>query len=418
MAKHARYERQCIKCHDPFDKAGQDGRCLECHKDVGADLVGNRGYHGQAPAVRGRPCKSCHAEHKGRDADLMQLDRKTFDHRFTNRGVLGGGHAQVECVKCHVPGKRYREAPSHCNDCHARKDPHEGTEGTACDKCHAESAWKTVRFDHESASFRLEGRHREVHCEDCHKTKRFKPTASTCAACHEQKDKHHGSFGSNCQSCHTPLRKWSATEFDHTHKTHFSLAGKHASTSCEKCHRDGLAAERTSTACQGCHERDEPHHGQFGRACETCHTPGEWRRHTFEHDRRTQFALRGRHKEIRCTACHHGNPHDEHLRAACNTCHRHDDVHRGRQGARCDKCHDERGWSRGVLFDHDATPFPLLGAHARVACVQCHVSAPFKKVARACVACHESDAAHRCQRGADCARCHDTSTFHLARGAR
>jgi hypothetical protein len=341
----------------------------------------------------------------------VRLDRKTFDHRFTNRGVLQGGHARVECEQCHISGKRYREAPKQCNDCHARKDPHEGSEGTECDKCHAESAWKTVRFDHESASFRLEGRHRETHCEDCHKTKRFKPTASTCAACHEQKDKHHGSFGSKCQSCHTPLRKWSATEFDHTHKTQFTLVGRHANTVCEKCHKDGLAAERSPTVCYGCHEHDDHHHGQFGRGCETCHTPTEWKRYTFEHNRSTHFALRGRHQEIRCINCHRGNPHEEHLDKSCYTCHREDDIHHGRQGTLCDKCHEERGWSRDVLFDHDSSPFPLLGAHGRVACAQCHTSSPFKKVARECVSCHKKADVHRERLGPRCTNCHNAVTW-------
>jgi hypothetical protein len=68
-----------------------------------------------------------------------------------------------------------------------------------------------------------------------------------------------------------------------------------------------------------------------------------------------------------------------------------------------------------VLVDHDATHFPLTGAHTRVACVQCHVSPIFKGVARECVSCHERDAVHRCQRGAQCERCHDTSAFRVTR---
>jgi len=408
--KHARLERQCTKCHEPFDKAAQDRLCLACHKDVGADLDEKHGYHGQASVVQGRPCKTCHGEHKGRGADLIRLDREKFDHRLTDR-PLRGGHVRVRCDDCHAPGKRFREAPSHCSDCHARKDPHEGSVGLACANCHEETVWKTVRFDHNAAAFRLEGRHREARCEGCHKTKKFKPTASTCYACHERDDKHRGSFAGNCQSCHTPMRKWRATEFDHLRKTKFPLTGRHASTSCEKCHRDGLAAERTATNCHGCHERNDGHHGQFGRTCETCHTPAEWRRHTFEHDRRTRFALRGRHTEARCTGCHRGALQAEHLDRSCYACHREDDVHHGREGTRCDKCHDERGWNRDVLFDHDSTQFRLLDSHARIACMQCHVSRTFKEVARDCASCHQKADVHRNRLGGRCGNCHNSAAW-------
>jgi len=415
--KHARLERECGKCHESFDKTAQERLCLACHSDVAADLSVKRGFHGREPKVPGQPCKACHAEHKGRQANIVPLNRETFDHRRTDM-PLRGAHTKVLCDNCHVPGKRLREAPSYCSDCHSAKDPHEGSQGIACENCHAETAWKTVRFDHSTAAFRLEGLHREARCEGCHKTKRFKPTASACYACHERNDKHHGSFGIKCQSCHTPTRKWPATEFDHSRKTQFPLLNRHASTSCDKCHKDGLAAERTPTTCHGCHERDDGHHGQFGRACETCHTPTAWKRPTFEHDRDTRFTLRGRHKEIKCTDCHRGNPREEHLDKSCNACHRNDDVHHGRQGPRCNSCHDEHGWSRAVLVDHSSTHFPLTGAHARVACLRCHLSPLFKEVASQCVSCHERDALHRCQRGADCERCHETSTFRDAHSPR
>lgn len=414
VEKHARVEAECMKCHAPLNKAAQDPLCLDCHKDVAADLAQKRGFHGQEPTVGGRRCGTCHAEHKGRSANILPLNRETFDHRHTVM-PLRGEHTKVRCENCHLAGKRYREASPQCNDCHARKDPHQTTLGTSCDSCHAPSAWKTVRFDHDTAPFRLEGRHRETHCDSCHKTKLFKATATDCWSCHGPKDKHRGSFGSNCQSCHTPTRKWSATEFDHAHKTQFVLVSRHASTGCEKCHRDGLAAKLTPTACFGCHERNDGHHGQYGRACETCHVPTDWKRPTFVHDRDTHFSLRGRHKENRCADCHRGNPREEHLDKSCITCHRNDDVHHGRQGARCDKCHDERGWSRDVLVDHDATKFPLTGAHTRVTCIGCHPSPVFKGVARECVSCHERDGVQRCRRGPECERCHETSTFRLVR---
>lgn len=411
VAKHARVEHECDKCHEPFDKSAQDRLCLACHTDVAADLGGKRGYHGQEPSVQSRACKTCHAEHQGRGADIVRLNRGTFEHRRTDF-QMRGRHARVACDDCHTPGKRYRDAASQCSSCHARKDPHEGSLGVACDTCHAETAWKTVRFDHAATAFPLEGKHREARCEGCHKTKRYKPTANTCVACHERDDKHHGSLGGTCQSCHTP-RKWAVTRFDHSIRGHFPLLGRHTRTSCESCHKIRLAEGGTPTTCQGCHERDDAHHGQFGRTCETCHTPIEWRRHTFEHDRRTRFPLRGRHGDLRCTDCHHRDLHEEHLETGCYTCHRHDDVHNGREGTRCDSCHDERGWHRDVLFDHGTTHFPLMGAHARVACTQCHVSPSFKNVGHECVSCHQNADVHRGSKGSRCGDCHTDITWQV-----
>lgn len=413
IAKHARVERQCDKCHEPFDKVAQDRLCLSCHTDVATDLGERRGYHGQEPGLQSRPCRTCHTEHQGRGAAIVRLDRSTFEHRVTDY-PLRGGHTRVACDNCHTPGKRYREAPTQCSSCHDRKDPHGGSLGMICASCHTETTWKTVRFDHATTAFPLEGRHRDARCEGCHTTKRYKPTATTCVACHERDDKHHGSLGGACQSCHTP-RKWAVSGFDHVARAHFPLSGRHARVACQSCHSIRLVQGGTPTTCQGCHERDDAHNGQFGHACETCHTPVDWQRHTFEHDRRTRFPLRGRHGEIRCTDCHHGDRHEERLTTSCYSCHRDDDVHDGREGTHCDNCHDERGWHRDVLFDHGSTRFPLLGAHARVACTQCHVSPSFKDVAHECAACHQNADVHRGGKGPACGDCHNHSTWQLPR---
>jgi hypothetical protein len=412
-AKHARVERQCDKCHVRFDKAAQDGLCVACHTDVAADLRAQRGYHGQAPAVRGRTCKTCHSEHLGRGTSIVQLDRKTFDHGLTD-APLRGAHTRVACDDCHAADKRYREAATQCSGCHGRTDPHDGRLGLACDTCHAETAWTAVRFDHATTTFPLEGRHQAVRCEACHTTKRYKPTPSTCVGCHARNDKHRGTLGDRCESCHTP-GTWSAARFDHLRRTRFPLESRHARTRCESCHKQTDARGRTPTACDGCHAREDAHQGHFGRTCETCHTPSEWPRHTFEHDRRTRYALRGRHRQARCTACHPGDLSAQRADTSCYACHRHDDVHGGREGIRCDKCHDERSWHSDVLFDHGSTRLPLMGAHTRVACTQCHTSPAFAHVAHECVSCHEGADIHRGREGTRCGDCHNQTTWQLPR---
>ncbi len=408
--KHAATEKACGKCHEPFEKASQDRLCLACHTDVAGDLDSSRGFHGHEPTVKAQQCKSCHAEHKGRDATLIHLERRTFDHRLTDMPLVGG-HTKLDCEGCHPADTRFRDAPSACSDCHNQtKDPHDGTLGMACTSCHDESGWKPAQFDHSATRFPLRDRHQTLRCESCHTSRRFKPTPTECVACHSKNDRHQGTFGSNCLACHT-TRGWTGAIFDHARKTSFPLIGRHAATACVSCHKPGTAADHTSATCVSCHARDDRHQGHFGNTCESCHTPIDWRRPTFDHDRHTHFALRGRHKETPCTNCHRAEPRAERQSTTCYSCHRDDDVHNHQQGTRCESCHDERGWSRQVLFDHDASPFPLTGAHTRLICSQCHRSRSYSEVGRQCVSCHSNTTASCAKQGTQCATCHDTATF-------
>lgn len=408
IAKHARVEHDCDKCHERFDKAAQDRLCAACHTDVAADLSEKRGLHGKEPSVSGQPCKTCHTEHKGRAASIVRLDQGTFQHRLTDL-PLRGRHVTVPCTDCHAPGSRYREASSECEHCHAVHDPHDGSLGVACDDCHQEASWKEVRFDHGATAFPLQGRHREAPCEDCHATKRYKPTSNTCHSCHARDDKHGGRLGAACDSCHG-METWSTAAFDHARRTRFPLLGRHATARCEGCHTEGPGKD-IPTTCDGCHARDDVHRGKFGRNCATCHPPLDWRSTTFVHDRDTDYALRGRHALLRCDDCHRRNPYLEDLDSTCYACHRDDDAHRGHEGTHCERCHDERGWRRDVLFDHDLTRFPLLGSHNRVPCADCHRSAAFKDVQRDCLSCHADDDPHRGRWGNRCSDCHNPADW-------
>ena len=35
---HAKVEGDCKRCHVRFDRAAQDGLCMDCHKEVGQDM--------------------------------------------------------------------------------------------------------------------------------------------------------------------------------------------------------------------------------------------------------------------------------------------------------------------------------------------------------------------------------------------
>ncbi|MEQ1659038.1 MAG: cytochrome C, partial [Hylemonella sp.] len=94
---HAKYEDECSQCHVRFDRKAQDGRCMDCHKDVGADVRGKAGHHGK---MKPQACRSCHTDHKGRDARIAEFDKKNFDHTQTDF-VLRGKHEDTACEKCH-----------------------------------------------------------------------------------------------------------------------------------------------------------------------------------------------------------------------------------------------------------------------------------------------------------------------------
>jgi hypothetical protein len=77
----------------------------------------------------------------------------------------------------------------------------------------------------------------------------------------------------------------------------------------------------------------------------------------------------------------------------------------------CSMCHSPGGWKPAKIskkFDHERF-LPLAGAHAAVACTQCHKSLDFAMAPTACVDCHGD--VHSGELGDDCARCHGTRSF-------
>lgn len=192
--------------------------CVSCHRVEAATSV-------RVFAGTGRKCKGCHqSPHGGQffrelstgDCNACHFETVTtfaiedFDHGASTAYPLLGAHAQGRCNDCHVevdvtdtgsaPGRvrRYRETPSECSSCHA--DYHRGQFqkglNTSCGDCHlSTTAWKETDFDHDTQSrFPLEGKHKEVPCEDCHprvhledgrELVQFEPLGAECNDCHE-----------------------------------------------------------------------------------------------------------------------------------------------------------------------------------------------------------------------------------------
>jgi hypothetical protein len=401
---HAKLEDECSKCHDRTDKDRQTALCVDCHKDIGADLRQKRGFHGHA-LKPGAACTACHTEHKGRAADIVRFDRESFDHAVTGFR-LDGRHTTTACDACHVAGKKLREVRSTCFDCHQKQDVHQGKLGKDCASCHNTTTFAKTEFDHAKTHFPLKGAHGRTACADCHRDPSFKNTPMECVACHAHDDSHKGSRGPKCGDCHN-TEKWKQSSFDHERIGHFALNGVHAKVSCDACHRSGDLKAKIPDKCAGCHAADDRHGGRFGDDCAACHNEQKWKEARYDHEAKAHFALKGKHAKLDCHSCHSGPVSGAKLPKDCAGCHKADDVHRSSMGQQCASCHVETGWKDQVRFDHDMTRFPLVGLHATVACEECHPNRAFRNTGRDCIACHKVDDVHKGKLGKDCASCHN-----------
>jgi hypothetical protein len=78
-------------------------------------------------------------------------------------------------------------------------------------------------------------------------------------------------------------------------------------------------------------------------------------------------------------------------------------------GKACTDCHTTTDW-RTVRFDHDQTPFRLLGQHRAVPCAGCHDLRDFRGAATTCGTCHVDP--HRGDAGSRCEQCHSEVGWH------
>lgn len=428
---------QCNSCH-VFGGSAPTFKCLDCHKEIAEALANKHGYHSrmQMQNPNGKDCVRCHLEHNGESFKLIRWEpsQKQFDHRLTGYN-LEGKHASVPCEKCHTPAHmipslraliKYRDPSKSffgqattCTPCHS--DPHEGQLGNECTKCHNVESWKAAKeFDHSKTRYPLTGLHIKVACEKCHKPDtpggpaRYKDMKfGACSDCHA--DPHRGEFKKACEACHT-TSNWktmlAGNDFDHS-KTKYPLLGKHARVACSACHiKDDFKKEIPFANCKDCHAPD-PHKGQFDARpkkgeCAECHTVDGWKPSLFgvkEHDT-SQYPLKGKHILVECAKCHIPAGKDTIYKVKfvlCTDCHK--DAHDNQFADtpfknRCEDCHTVQDWHRTsyTIARHRSSRFPLTGAHAAVACADCHKVGsggrtdrilPFHFEDRSCRACHK-----------------------------
>ncbi|MBE0646594.1 MAG: cytochrome C [Bacteroidales bacterium] len=251
----------CASCHkgnltDPVKHSS----CSDCHKD----------YHEGQFTKEGivSDCASCHTT-KGFPGSSFTIERH-------NEGAfkLEGAHLATPCFVCHKKSEKwnFRKIGTRCTDCHTNiHEPFLSKEyypENDCRRCHEETQWSVIAFDHSATRFALAGAHAQQTCRTCHFKKNeqgeeyqvFSELSSHCTTCHT--DIHYGQFEVdgkiNCLRCHEP-NKWKIQQFNHN-LTAFKLDGKHENLACNQCHKPVQKGENTytlykigDTRCEHCH---------------------------------------------------------------------------------------------------------------------------------------------------------------------
>jgi hypothetical protein len=156
---------------------------------------------------------------------------------------------------------------------------------------------------------------------------------------------------------------------DHTKKFGIKCATCHKQESCTKCHdmnkntntsiktiKEVKTLEEHHNKCFGCHKNDE---------CSTCHLTKT--ADSFDHDKRTGWALNRFHIKLSCVKCHGEEIPYQKLDNKCTSCH--------------------QNWSN-TTFKHSVTGLQLSETHSDFKCEDCHSENNFA-IAPNCDGCHD-----------------------------
>ena len=421
--------RECSKCHLSDDYTDISADCISCHlQDFEASTNPDHIASGFD-----NDCMQCHTTNPGwKPAQFLEHDILHFP-------IYSGAHQGEwdDCIDCHTDPNNYSEF--RCTNCHEQgetDEEHEDVTGyiyddKACLACHPDGS-EDGAFDHNETNFPLTGAHIGVECLDCH-TDGFAGTPTDCFSCHEtdfinslNPDHEELQLGNDCINCHTTEPDWMPASFA-IHDQFYVLEGAHAiiANDCVACHNGDY--NNTPNDCVGCHLEDynntmDPDHSAtgFGTDCISCHNQDAWEPSTFDHDAQHFPIYSGAHmgEWSECVDCH--NVPGDYSMYTCVSCHINpdtDDEHIGVTGyiyddKACLACHPTG--DADMVFDHDATAFPLTGAHINTDCFECHTNG-FEPLSTDCFSCHEQDFRstinpHHQELGlnTDCASCHTT----------
>jgi hypothetical protein len=324
----------CLQCHDGkdqminFDHQATDfklegqhaaARCGSCHSNEArarqqARQPGRAGFALLTREERDEPttllaqfwdtpiaCGSCHTEpemhrgmfsedcatcHNAQSWSPAILDGKQFEHAkhtgFSLQQHLFDANEQpIRCNDCHQSDLKAFDVQT-CITCHSLDDAsasfmqqHTAEVGLSCKQCH-DGVDRMEYFDHNSV-FPLQGRHAGVACLACHTDYNFIETTAACVQCHAEPAIHAGSFGLQCQYCHTD-QAWQPAQL-RQHRLPLDHGGQ-GEIKCQTCHTQRY----DEITCYGCHEHQpEPIQASHLAAgvsledlprCAACHPDG------------------------------------------------------------------------------------------------------------------------------------------------
>jgi len=353
-------------------------------------------------------CGDCHT------TEGWKIDRKSFSFNHdTTDFPLEGQHKIVDCRLCHKT-LMFAQTQKECMACHT--DIHEQTVGFECNRCHTPRSWivEDISGMHQRSRFPLVGPHATADCYDCHLSAslvRFDPLGVECYDCHEEDyqatenpDHVAANFSTDCSECHFITSfTWTGGNFNHSF---FPLTEGHAIGDCYKCHEEGKPYSDISSDCAYCHQTDynnttNPNHPGIGfpTDCALCHTtqPGWKPAEFFEHD--ALFPIYSGEHNGEWNSCNECHPvPNNYALFSCTSCHEHNqgdmDQEHDEVGGyvyndmACFECHPTGDADEG--FNHNASNFPLTGAHLTTDCNDCHVNG-FSGTTTICFECHEEE---------------------------
>ena len=436
-AKHA--EAACRACHrgkGPADfelltnlAKGKTIDCMGCHEHKNAhDRKFNNGQ-----CFGGG---NCHVD--AGDPRTNTANMEKVYHGPNSKFPLVKGHKDVPCAECHTGRKKnkttFEKIPPSCSanaKCH-EDSLHKGTLSEKCEACHTPGIWDALRFDHDEPfpkphkgeldAYPLKGAHKDNKCEACHPTRDYAAAETTCSAegCHADDDAHKGRLGTECEKCHVETGD---NIFNHNTMSKFRIDGGHLQVRCADCH-PSVTFKPRPVDCFGCHPEPAVHKGQYGTACEQCHSTRTWEDIKPLHDV-GDFALKGAHDNVACERCHRDNRPLAGSGNLCINCHRQDDIHSNGLSPRCGECHTQ--WSfTPARFDHSRVGCNLTGVHRTIACFDCHRNGNFSVISPTCGSCHRDDSVRRGARQPDmfghagltaCSSCHNPNVWSQATGS-
>ncbi len=420
-------EATCKACHTTLKFKNTPSNCVSCHADMHNQTVGN-------------DCARCHTSNSWIVENITSMHEQTS---FPLTGV----HATVDCNKCHQneTNLRFKPIGLNCVDCHNKdfkasiNPSHVKLKlSSDCASCHTQTPdWSPAAFPDHNSFYPLTGAHVAIakDCEKCHIGGNYTNTPSECVVCHKLDfnktlNPNHAKIGlsTDCASCHSTTPGWKPASFP-VHNDYYPLTGAHTTIAknCAECHKGDY--NNTPNDCNSCHSTDfkktlNPNHQKLGFStdCASCHTTSpNWSPATFA-AHNNFYPLTGAHATTKCNECHKGGnfektPND------CNSCHNTDykattapNHVTFKFSTDCVSCHTTNpNWSPATFAAHNDF-YPLTGAHAKLACSECHKAGNYTNTPKDCNSCHKTafNAAKSPNHTAlglstDCASCHTTN---------